>query len=692
MLCSGSSPITVPAGLAARLLGGLRGLPAARVRASLPGLLAALLLAASCGTTPVEDTPTPSPSPTATPTATPTPTPEPTPTVPPDLAGLRALWDRQTQAVLECDLEAYAQTLDSTGAMEQAVRTLAALCEEFELTELTTVEFEPVEMGPDHARVRVVQITDARPLRAAAFRRNKLTAEHTFVKQGHGWRLSASEVLGIEFLGEPVSRTSAGAEPWEVRETVLAGDLAAMDERSAIVSPDGLHVAYVASVDGGQAVWHDGTLGPTFQQVRPGSLLFSSDGSRLAYVAESAGQVQVVVDGEALEPRSEVRPGSLLFSPDGRRFAYAVEEGGESFYVVDDLPRARHLQVGPGLFDPGGSRFAYLAADEPGQLTFYLDDRPLGSYELIPPGGWTFSQDGSTFAFMAAWGASWHVVVNGRESLPYEEIEQLTVSAHGERVVFGARRGASWYVVDDGQEVGPYDAIVDTTLVLSPDGMRLAYGARTGRDVYVHLEGEGGEVERQGPYDKLGLDRMTFSPDGKRLAYVALVGTDVVAVIDGLPGDAYADICEGYPLFSPDSQRVIYCAVLRSREGVAVVIDGRLEGIYDATLHGGAAFSPDGRRLAYTVRLRHEELVYVDGQPHRPFQAIIPHSVSWSPDGEHLAYIAMLAGGYVLVIDGQETAAYDFMGLGPPVWTSADTVQLLAIRGKALLRLELRAQ
>jgi hypothetical protein len=83
------------------------------------------------------------------------------------------------------------------------------------------------------------------------------------------------------------------------------------------------------------------------------------------------------------------------------------------------------------------------------------------------------------------------------------------------RLAYAARRGASWVVVVDGRELpgGAADGAGDP--VFSPDGRRLAYLVRRGRASIAVVDG------REHRFDLTLEGSLAFSADGRRWAVIA---------------------------------------------------------------------------------------------------------------------------------------------------------------------------
>src|SRR3990172_3265441 len=96
-----------------------------------------------------------------------------------------------------------------------------------------------------------------------------------------------------------------------------------------------------------------------------------------------------------------------------------------------------------------------------------------------------------------------------------------------------------YIVVVDGEEGKKYDGFGKRPIHFSPDGKRVAYGAREGKKWMVVVDGKEGKK-----YDGFGASGLFFSPDGKRVAYSAKQGDRWSVVVDGEEGKKYDEIGE----------------------------------------------------------------------------------------------------------------------------------------------------
>lgn len=281
------------------------------------------------------------------------------------------------------------------------------------------------------------------------------------------------------------------------------------------------------------------------------------------------------------------------------------------------------------------------------------------------------SEDSRRFAYLDKVGSKWFAVVDGNSGKQYDKIfkESLMISPDSQHVGYVAEIGKKQVMVVDGVEGKPYDRVgwgwasavfkhnpFGSFPVFSPDGKRVAYVAKTGKQWSVVINGEEGK-----PYDEIGPP--IFSPDSHSLAYEARLGKQWFLVLNGKEGKPYpydGSSFLRYPIFSPDSLRIAYeisfkpsgeCAVVDDTEGE------KFDGIHTESI----IFSPDSQRIAYVAKdlgklfQSEKEFVVLDGQKGKPFdQIFLP--LTFSPDSRRFAYAARTGSGILhLIIDGQVT-------------------------------------
>ncbi len=370
------------------------------------------------------------------------------------------------------------------------------------------------------------------------------------------------------------------------------------------------------------------------------SAVLSPDGRHVAYVESAAGE-RVFLDGK--EQKSYEQVAGLEFSHDGSRLAYAAKRDDRWYVVVDGRESPGYQRVGMPHFNADGSKLAHVALLDVDKRTVVVNGQAGKPYDVISAGLIEFSLDGSRMAYGAVRDGKCYLVVNGEETGPFDDLGTRTgyrFSNDGSRLAFVALVGENLHVILDGRRSPPLYDVGD--FVFSPDGRRTAYAAQESKNGpwFVFLDGE-----KQGPYQTIGDQSLEFSPDGTRLAYAAQTDGRWSAVVDGQAGEPHAGIAE--MRFSPDGKRLAY--VTQDGETEAVVVDGKVERTFDAIGGGSLVFSRDSRTLGYIARSGYARFVVIGGARKSRYKMVA--YLNFSPDSRHYAYVALKESRTFTVVD-----------------------------------------
>jgi len=267
----------------------------------------------------------------------------------------------------------------------------------------------------------------------------------------------------------------------------------------------------------------------------------------------------------------------------------------------------------------------------------------------IRASGPLFSDDGTTFGYIATEGKEDILVVNWRELARYPAVLRFAFSPDGTRTAFNVEDGGSKFMVIDGTEGPRFEAIWEPRF--SPNGKHVAYGGKTGAHYFVVLDGE-----RIGPLRGFPDDMLYFSPDGDRLAIVTYLGDKWALVVDGEQGPAWESLVAGSIAFSPDSRHVGYGA--RTEGAACVVIDHEELARLPAHASPCVALGPSGQ-VAYSAGYPGEQWVVREGEECRAYQAVFGDSLRYSPDGSRLAWIGQEDEGMYVVVDDEAFGPYE---------------------------------
>lgn len=479
----------------------------------------------------------------------------------------------------------------------------------------------------------------------------------------------------------------AGSFPAVTEELIAEKDAAApADDTYDMVSADGRHAAWRTGREKKWAVMLDGNRqGGEFEEVK--SLAFSSGGQHFAFTARRGKAWMIVLDAGEGAPFDEI--GSAVFSADGARTAYAARRDKRWFVVVDGIvPEASYDNVGPPVFSQDAKRLAFPA--KRGKWIVVADGKELES-QFDDVDTITFSPDGLRLAWVGRRGSKRVVALDGKEGGPFDTVGGLTFSADSRRFAYAGadihggltgNKGKGRVVVDG--EPGPQ--FEGTTLPLSNPG---ALDATDFRGLVPILLTRGKLDPVYASYLLYrfhGISRPIFSPDGSRVAYAARRGkNDETVFIDGQPGSASQSVV-GLPAFSGDGAHV--ALAVSGADVTKLLVDGRPVGTgccAGTDFVTAVTFAPDGQRVAYLgvagghmykigMSPRAKRCVYVDGQPGMQYDALAVSALQFSPDSHHSVYVVdgVVEGSQdasFVVTDGVEGKRYEAV--------YADTLKIL---------------
>jgi hypothetical protein len=303
------------------------------------------------------------------------------------------------------------------------------------------------------------------------------------------------------------------------------------------------------------------------------------------------------------------------------------------------------------------------------------------------------SADGARWAYAAQVDGKWRMVVDGRESEPFDAVEAPVFSPDGAHFAYRARLGEGVHLVVDGkatagtrgylmhafgagsrlvfideadeQGLGRLvvsDLAFETQTVVAPrvagvilngDGSRLgtvAVGADGQRVVSVALD-RSDRLTRGPVKDRIAY--LSFAPDGVSLAYVADKGNKRSIVLgDREEPVSRTDVIVTVPVVRPDGRGV----------GVAVV-SGGVVALREYFVKGGATdgtyggiddlvYSSDRHSRAYVAEKDGKFFVVANGKKGPAFDRVV--TPRFSPDGKLLVYRARQDGKRFVVVADTE--------------------------------------
>src|SRR5262249_61884650 len=127
---------------------------------------------------------------------------------------------------------------------------------------------------------------------------------------------------------------------------------------------------------------------------------------------------------------------------------------------LDGVEEKRHgiIPEAAYYFTPD-NRPAYVFEERRGIVAWVVGDVESKSYDNVWQTMW-YSADGKRYAFVASDGKKLHVVSEGNEGPPFDNVRSLIFSRDGKRVMYAAVREGKNYLVLDGNETA-YEEIYD---------------------------------------------------------------------------------------------------------------------------------------------------------------------------------------------------------------------------------------
>ena len=447
-------------------------------------------------------------------------------------------------------------------------------------------------------------------------------------------------ILAAALLAAPVWGQS---KPLETRETPVTRLMENIADTGFAVSPDSRHVAFPAKPSDRWAVYLDGKPGgffaivsePVFAldssrvlfgaQAKQGeswqiisasvdgapvteakfdkiplhAYNFSADSKRKAMVGMSGPKWQVTVDGVS-QTFDAYFPETLAFSPDSQHVAWVAREGKETHAYIDGKPAGEPCAKAAALAWSGDSRRVAFRANT-GKA--YAATAGVAGVSPLPAGAMfdgllegppALSRDGEHLTFGAVRNGKWLVVVDGKESKPYDGIGKDSIGFAGGKAVAIVSVAKKWRILEADVELpGDYDQW--GTLVISVDGAHYAVATRAGAKWTVVVDGK----PRPETYDQIGLTTVAFSPDGKQLAFAARRAAKWQVFREGVAvGGGYVALGAVPIAFSPDGTHIGFTAGKAGGKWV-LVCDSRESKDFENFLRDShPTFSADGQTLS----------------------------------------------------------------------------------------------
>ncbi|MBI4564398.1 MAG: PD40 domain-containing protein [Planctomycetes bacterium] len=249
-------------------------------------------------------------------------------------------------------------------------------------------------------------------------------------------------------------------------------------------------MAFLAGVNGIRKVFlDDRPLNYGSEWVVGWPLAWSADGRTIACPLRNlkTGCSGVGLNGR-LQDDTFDSVGALALSRNGKVLAYRAREGEHSFLVVGGVkgPAFDHM-IDPAISDDGDA-IAFAGSRE-GQWSLIAGDRKRPLQER--PFSVFVSPSGAAVGYvlhepLSKGGSVARVVVDGARGETFSLVGRPTFSFDGQTYAYAADEGLKRYVVIRRRRIEAPGRITDP--VFSPDGRRIGYGARIGRELWWKVE------------------------------------------------------------------------------------------------------------------------------------------------------------------------------------------------------------
>jgi hypothetical protein len=173
----------------------------------------------------------------------------------------------------------------------------------------------------------------------------------------------------------------------------------------------------------------------------------------------------------------------------------------------------------------------------------------------------------------------WHVIADGLEGEPFDEIGRVVWAPDGRGMAYAARRRRAWHIIADKRASAPYAEVEDP--VFAANGSHVGYVARDpGRSVVV--------IDGQQIWESVApATALAFSDDGARRGWVYRAGATTVLAVDD-QRYAFEVVVEGTLQFSHDGHHWAALVGSLAEQQLFVTVDGRHRLAFDAQeLFGG---------------------------------------------------------------------------------------------------------
>ena len=345
-------------------------------------------------------------------------------------------------------------------------------------------------------------------------------------------------VIGLPFTNSLKTETG---KLWAPSRVVVDGresrNYESVATRDLLFSPDGKHLAYLASLsqvlssNHMDVVVRDGVDSQPYQGVLDGTPVFSLDSQHLAFAAQRNGKWFVVLDAKESSPWDAVANNSVMFAPDSQRLIYRAKRGEDWFLMV-------------------------------GGKAFIRDENGIPQMAFLGP-------DNRHMALLVRRQSKDHWLVGGKLGPAFDEVTKLFFSPDSHRTIYSGQRGNQWNVVVDGVEGPPCEEVGLAPAHFSPNSRHVGYVCRRDNKYRLVLDG------KEGPEYDYVASAFVFSANSEHVAFLGshepMPASDkqpvsTFIVVDGSESKPYAGII---PILSFVGNNTVRAIALRLNDQTA---------------------------------------------------------------------------------------------------------------------------
>ena len=349
--------------------------------------------------------------------------------------------------------------------------------------------------------------------------------------------------------------------------------------------PQDTTLAYTINKDrdtasGSSTIVVNGNVGKTYDQIK--SLTVSPDGKHVAFIATIGKNKLVVKDGIEGKQYEYIR--NLKFSPDSQHLAYCVGEG-IYFYVQDaysGINKAKKMFIVVDSVE--GNKYEGSEADIYTQTPY-----DPSSYDPV------FSQDSKEIVYTAIKNGKNIIVADNNELSLFDDQNYAQFIGNSYDLAYVAQKNKLSFLVVGGEEKQSHDLISNALnrppIYLGKNKSQIAYEAQDEAGSLTIISVVVNDVPITIPTG--GLGNFAFSDSGKFFAYYTGTWLSQNLYINGkiygnIQPEANTIMSVSEPLFSPDEKYLVYSETHQKEENavIHIISPESMENIIDFPLPG----------------------------------------------------------------------------------------------------------